>query len=354
MSAPLISVVMSVYNGDRYLAEAVESILNQSFGDFEFIVIDDGSTDRSAFLLAEYRRSDPRVQVHHQANRGLVESLNRGCGLARGKYIARMDADDIAVSDRFMRQVDFMERHPEVGVVGGAVEFINGDGRSLGISALPTEDRKIKAGLLHNCVIVHPTVLMRREAVLSLGAYRKIVVDAEDYDLWLRVAEKFQLANLEQVVLKRRYHSSQVSVMKRRQQVLSVLAAHAAAATRREGKPDPLQSLEQITPLTLTALGVSEIKQHAAVAREYLGRIQNLASAGEESAALELFSEVMTSSDYKAAENWVIADLQLFAARLYWRDARLASSFLAAGRAILRRPVLLGRPIKQLYERLVS
>src|ERR1700722_13117089 len=160
MSAPLISVVMSVYNGDPFLAEAVESILNQSFRNFEFIVIDDGSTDRSASIISEYQRSDPRMQVHHQENRGLVESLNRGCRLARGTYIARMDADDVAVSDRFMRQMEFMEQHPEVGVLGGAVEFINSDGRSLGTSVLPTEDREIKAALRHNSLIFHSNVFI--------------------------------------------------------------------------------------------------------------------------------------------------------------------------------------------------
>jgi hypothetical protein len=130
MTNPTVSVVMSVFNGEPYLHEALESILNQTFRDFEFIIINDGSTDGSATVLESYRKSDSRLRVYHQENRGVGESLNRGCGLAQGKYIARMDADDIATSGRLMRQVEFMEGHPEVDVVGGAVEFIDATGKS--------------------------------------------------------------------------------------------------------------------------------------------------------------------------------------------------------------------------------
>ena len=131
MSSPIVSVVMSVLNGERFLREAVESILDQSLREFEFIIINDGSTDFSGSILDSYQHKDPRLRVVHQENMGLVESLNRGCGLARGKYIARMDADDIAIQDRLRWQADFMETHPEVGVVGGAVEVIDTTGRSL-------------------------------------------------------------------------------------------------------------------------------------------------------------------------------------------------------------------------------
>src|SRR5262245_27130869 len=162
MTTPIVSVVMSVLNGEPFLREAVESILGQTFGDFEFIVIDDGSTDASADILDSYQRNDARVRVYHQENKGLVESLNRGCGLARGKYIARMDADDIATKERLMWQVEFVEKHPEVGVVGGAIEVINASGKSSVTHRYPLKNSDIYQALLRgDCPLVHPTVVMR-------------------------------------------------------------------------------------------------------------------------------------------------------------------------------------------------
>jgi glycosyltransferase involved in cell wall biosynthesis len=203
MTTPTVSVVMSVFNGERYLAEAVESILGQNFHDFEFIVINDGSTDRTSVILESYLKIDPRLRVHHQEHKGLVESLNFGCALARGKYVARTDADDIAIEDRLMRQVDFMEKHPDIGVLGGAVQVIDSTGKALETSVNPAEDKDIKLALLRgHCPFWHPSVLMRTDVFVSTGGYRKIVSGAEDHDLWLRIADHYRLANLETVVLK--------------------------------------------------------------------------------------------------------------------------------------------------------
>src|SRR5579872_4675255 len=209
---PSISVVMSVFNGERFLRDAIESILNQSFCDFEFIIIDDGSTESIGSILDWYQKSDPRIRVYHQENRGLIESLNRACGLARGKYIARMDADDIATPDRLGRQLQYMEAHPGVAVLGGAVEIIDANGKLRGNAAPPTGDDAIRSNLQNgNTVFYHPTVMMRKEVFLAVGGYREVVVDAEDFDLWTRIADKHKLANLAQVVLKYRRHPHQVS-----------------------------------------------------------------------------------------------------------------------------------------------
>lgn len=165
MTTPIVSVVMSVFNGERFLREAVESILDQSFTDFEFIVVDDGSTDGSASILDSYQSYDARVKVHHHEHGGLIKSLNRGCSLAQAKYIARMDADDVASKDRLSWQVDFMEAHPEIGVLGGAVEWIDAMGKSLLTQRHPAEDRQIKAALLHGCALWHPTVLFAERSL---------------------------------------------------------------------------------------------------------------------------------------------------------------------------------------------
>jgi glycosyltransferase involved in cell wall biosynthesis len=347
MTVPRISVVMSVFNGERFLCEAIESILDQSLIDLEFIIIDDGSTDNSASILASYRRKDARVHVYHQENRGLSDSLNRGCGLARGKYVARMDADDIAFRNRLALQIEFMEAHPEVAVVGGAVEFVDATGKVLTIARYPCENREIQSALLDASVLWHPTVLLRKEVFAVVGGYRKI---AEDYDLWLRIAEHFQLANLDAVVLKYRLHPYQISVRKVRQQALGAAAVQAAAWSRRNGNPDPLEAVEEVTSAMLGQLGVSESTLQTTLGRGYLSCIRNMVAAGEYSLAFDALEEVR-SSEFPHADNWVVADFRSLAARLYWHQKRFARSILSAGHAVITRPIMLGRPLKPFLRR---
>ena len=350
MAIPSVSLVMSVFNGERFLREAVESILNQSFCDFEFIIIDDGSTDNSGSILASYQRSDPRIRTYHQENRGLIHSLNRGCALAQGKYIARMDADDIAVRDRLTWQFTFMEEHPEVAVLGGAFELIGQTGEVLRVVRHPLEPRELERAILESSAICHPSAFIRKTAFIAAGGYRN-VLDAEDYDLWLRIAEHHPLANLPDILLKYRLHLGQVSVARCRSQALGTVAARTAASARRSGKPDPLDSVGEVTPALLARLGVSESTQHTTLARGYLSTIRNMCDAGEYTHALNTL-EVLHSSELKHAEIWTIADLRLCAAEVYWHKNRFARSILTAAHAAITRPAILGRPVKQLVQRL--
>jgi glycosyltransferase involved in cell wall biosynthesis len=340
MITPIVSVVMSVFNGERFLREAMESILDQSFREFEFIVIDDGSTDSCPSILDSYREKDSRVLVYHQENRGLIASLNRGCSIARGKYIARMDADDVSVRDRLRWQVDFMETHPRIAVLGGAVEWVNAVGRSLGTYHYPCEDRQIKAAFLRGgCALWHPTVVLRREVFVGAGGYRSVLVDAEDYDLWLRIGEHFELANLEPVVLKYRIHPDQVSMRKGTQQALAVLAAQLSASARSSGMPDPLNSISEITPEILAALGVGEAKQQNRTVFWRRDWLRNLYVAGEYSAVLKAAREIL-QSDLKYAERWQVADLYLMVAKIWLKQKKFAKGFLAIGHAVITRPVV--------------
>jgi hypothetical protein len=349
MNVPMVSVVMSVFNGMPFLQEAVDSILRQSFRDLEFIIINDGSIDESTSILDCYQRSDPRVRVLHQVNRGLIQSLNRGCALAKGKYIARMDADDIALDDRLLLQVEWMEKHQDIGVLGGSVEWIDSMGKSLGIHTRPGENDLIRLALAEGSAFWHPTVLIRRETFLSVGGYRPVVIDAEDYDLWLRIADRFDLANLQAVVLKYRIHSGQVSVRKCKQEALSALGARAAALSRMKGDPDPLDSVAEITPKVLEGLGVSEAVQGAALARHWLTCIRNMCEVGELSEARGAL-ETLRSHHLRYAENWVISDLRLLEARLFWDQGKFGASFFRAMQALIARPAILGRPAKSLLE----
>jgi hypothetical protein len=351
---PLVSVVMSVFNGEAFLREAVESILSQSFRDFEFITIDDGSTDGTGSILDWYAARDSRVRIYHQPKRGLAYSLNRGCALARGKYIARMDADDVSVRHRLLWQVQLMEAHPELGAAGGWVELIDIQGRVFELARHPVDHRSIVSDLyLPSCPVVHPTAVMRKSVLLATGGYREPFLDAEDYDLWLRFAERSQLANLDRVVLKYRRHPGQVSCRKLRQQCLSTLAAREIAFSGGIKSPEALRSASAIGPADLAKLGVSAAAQQQYFALRYCSSICTLARQGQTSAALSLATDMLGSSQWEHAERWVIAQVWLTTAWLYWRRGMHFRSLLAIGRAIMTRPLVAGRPLKSVLRRLV-
>jgi glycosyltransferase involved in cell wall biosynthesis len=204
---PAVSVLLPVYNAQRYLAEAVESVLAQTFADLELIVVDDGSTDRSGRILRRFEARDPRVRLVSRANRGLVASLNEMIGLARGEFLARMDADDVALPRRLEVQVAYLRDHPDVVAVGGAVHLIDEAGRLLGESNPEMDHDEIQeAALMGRCALKHPSVTMRREAVLAIGGYLEEMEQGEDLDLWLRLGEIGRMASLPDVVLKYRQH----------------------------------------------------------------------------------------------------------------------------------------------------
>jgi glycosyltransferase involved in cell wall biosynthesis len=237
-SVPMLSVLMPVYNAERYVAEAVDSILGQTFRDFEFLIIDDGSTDSSGAILRRYAERDPRIRVVSRHNTGLLVALNELLGLARGELLARMDADDVALPDRLEREVNYLRDHPEVVCVGGRVMLIDPDGHPLGPGHLETDHEElVEMGLSGLCPLNHPSVLMRREVVLAVGGYRPEYSTAEDLDLFLRLAEVGRLANLPVIVTRYRLHPNSVSERQQRLQIAKSRAV-AAEASARLGLPD--------------------------------------------------------------------------------------------------------------------
>ncbi len=233
--APLISVCMPVYNAERYLVEAVESILGQTFRDFEFLIIDDGSTDRSLKILERYAAQDARIRLSSRPNAGYVVRLNEMLHQARGDLIARMDADDVALPERFARQVEFLRGHPEVDVVGGAQEHIDSKSRLLTVHHYPQGHDEIQeSGLTGVCQIGHPSVMLRRQALLAVGGYQVEMMPAEDLDLWLRMGERGRLANLPDVITRYRVHGSSVSALHQSRQLDRMQLAVDAACDRRQ------------------------------------------------------------------------------------------------------------------------
>lgn len=211
---PGVSVILPVYNAEDFLKDAVESILTQSYPDFELIAIDDRSTDDSLGILRSF--DDPRLAVlQNPVNQGVAKTLNRGLTAAQGAFVARMDADDISLPHRLADQMAFMASHPSVAVCGTWVEVFGRAVPVLENNVLkdPGGPEEIRSSFLFNCVLKHPSVMMRRE-VLDRERYRydEAVDRAEDYALWVRIAKKYDLANLERVCLRYRLHTRKVSL----------------------------------------------------------------------------------------------------------------------------------------------
>ncbi|NLE50087.1 MAG: glycosyltransferase family 2 protein [Chloroflexi bacterium] len=208
--SPLVSVLMPAHNGERYLAGAIDSILAQTLRDFELIVVDDGSTDRTPEILDRYARRDSRVRVHRQENQGIPAARNQCLDLATGRYLAWMDSDDVALPARLQKQVAFMDAHPEIGVCGTWVKTI---GAAAGqVWRYPTDDATLRSVLVFNPPFANTSTVVRREALEAAGLrFDLSFPQAQDYDLWARAAQHTRLANLPEALVLYRLHPRQVT-----------------------------------------------------------------------------------------------------------------------------------------------
>ncbi|HVF67307.1 MAG TPA: glycosyltransferase [Pyrinomonadaceae bacterium] len=207
---PRVSVLLPVYQGERYLREAVDSILNQTFNDFEFIIIDDASTDGSAEIIGSY--GDPRIRfVRNDANLGLTATLNAGLELARGEYVARMDQDDVSLPERLSRQVAFMDSRPELAASGTWAKEIDEGGNVTGERRM-TVGEQMEYGYWWPCPIIHPSAFIRR-SLLGGIRYEPDVGHAADYDLWLALKKNHALDNLPEFLILYRVHGGSTSIM---------------------------------------------------------------------------------------------------------------------------------------------
>lgn len=214
-TSPAVSVLMPVYNNARYLPEAVESILNQTFTDFELITIDDGSTDQSLAILKEYQQRDARIKIISRRNTGLCKALNDGLEVARGGLIARMDGDDTCSPNRLAKQVDFLHSHPDCVAVGTWLMRTDPTGSPAGKHCPPTEHNQIDEALFQRAdssAIVHGGTCFRYKALREIGGWRDCFEYVEDLDLFLRLAEVGKLANIPEVLYYYRRHLTSVCV----------------------------------------------------------------------------------------------------------------------------------------------
>jgi glycosyltransferase involved in cell wall biosynthesis len=211
MITPAVSVLMAVRDGAPWVGEAVRSVLAQTLGDLELIVVDDGSGDATPGVLAAVR--DRRLRVERRRPEGLARALNHALGLATAPLVARLDADDLALPERLACQAAFLAAHPEVGVLGSAAREVDGEGREVRVVRPPTDDAAIRRALIRRNPMVHSTVVMRRADVLRVGGYDPAFRVAQDYDLWMRLAAVTRLANLPEALVVRRLLPGRVSTV---------------------------------------------------------------------------------------------------------------------------------------------
>ena len=213
MNPPLVSVIMSVYNGEKYLVQAIDSILNQTYQNFEFIIIDDCSTDNSSHILQEYAQKDSRIKIIKKEKnigiKGFIKNLNLGISIAKGKYIARMDADDISLPERFQKQVDFLENNPEITLVGAQLNLINEQNKITGEAIAALQHRDIVKRITSQIQLFHPVIMFRKDQNIQ---YREKFLYCEDYDLYLNlITQGKKLANLNEKLLNYRILANSIS-----------------------------------------------------------------------------------------------------------------------------------------------
>jgi len=245
---PKVSVIITVYNGERYLKEAIESILAQSFGNFELVIVDDGSTDDTSKILEHYKNKDSRIKtITHTTRMGQSKARNEGINNSSGEYIAILDADDISLPYRLEEQVKFMESHKEIGLVGSAAYEIDEKGNILGVIPVIECNKDIQKELLVRNCFVHSSIMFRREIFRKIGGYREEFIVAEDYDFILRIAENYKVHNLKRILVKRRVNLQGISIAKNRlQKRFKMLAQQLAYQRRVKGQENMEEALKKI------------------------------------------------------------------------------------------------------------
>lgn len=232
-SDPAISVIMPAYNAQRHLEEALRSIFAQSFSSFELIVIDDASQDHTAEILASYVEQDPRlVLLKNNVNLGITRTRNRGLEVARGKYIACLDSDDVALPERFKKQHEFLEGNSDYVLVGSDLEIIDEASQVLGMRTYPTSDSAIRKVFTRQNPFAQPASMFVAEVARSLGGYRNKFPVCEDYDLFLRMAEKGMVANIPEVLTRYRISTSQSKSTRLKETLGNTLQVQAEAVQR--------------------------------------------------------------------------------------------------------------------------
>lgn len=250
MDSPVVTVLLPVYNCERFLAEAIHSILDQTFTNFEFLIIDDGSTDQSAQVITAFK--DERIRLLQQENSGLAATLNRGISLARGRYIARQDQDDVSYPDRLARQVDFMQANPDCVLLGTWAQIIEVDRAVNRFHRHPVSGDELRYLMYFNNPFVHSSVMLRKTALDQVGGYTTDPdrQPPEDFELWSRLSRAGQIANIGEVLLSYREISgsmSRVGPSPFRSRLIKICSENIAAASGRAADDPDIHAIAALT-----------------------------------------------------------------------------------------------------------
>jgi glycosyl transferase family 2 len=312
---------MAVRDGGEALTPAIESVLAQSRDDFEFLIVDDGSVDETPQVVADFAARDERIAYYRIDPAGRSSALNLGCQQAQTDLIARLDADDLALPHRLECQLDFLAANPGVALVGGNALLIGPSGQTFGEEDLPSSDAQLRAALKNSCPFYHSTVVFRRSAALAVGGYRALFEPAEDYDLWLRIAEQHQIANVPLTVGSYRFSERQDSVRLAAEQALACVAAQVSARDRQAGRADAVGTAPRIDAELLEANDVSREEIATAGVGLIAWHAERLRRAGCIAAADQLWELVLS----RASDPQLSPAAQERVAKRVWEKRETAS-----------------------------
>lgn len=291
--SPAITVLMSCFNEERWLSESIESILNQTFQDFEFIIIDDGSTDQTLKIAESFADKDSRIRIISKENSGLADSLNRGIAKAKGEWIARMDADDISEKTRLQEQYDAVLKDPEIVFLGTGLIQIHENGEEIAGHTYPSGHDQLVQNLLNfHKFPPHSSAFIKTEALKSVGGYRSRMKRAQDKDLWLRISETGRLSCLQNRLVKIRQHPSQVSNKDQgKWQIYYSRMAMVSYHIRKAGYDDPLNAEEDEFEMfqkwygeKMENYGLYDFyRMKEKIKKRFLGRVSNKVTEDSES-----------------------------------------------------------------------
>ena len=215
---PVVSVIMNVYNSQKYLEAAIKSIISQTYKNFEFIIIDDGSTDDSYKIINKWAKKDTRIIAKKQKNIGIPRTLNKAIKYAKGKYIARMDSDDISLPKRLQKEVKYLDNHPDISLVSSYIKIIDENDKIIGNFTPATADKEIKKTSIFSCQFNHSASMYRKKDFLEIDGYNPKFRYAQDFELWFRFMENYNVANIPEYLVLWRKTSEQVSTNKKNEQ----------------------------------------------------------------------------------------------------------------------------------------
>lgn len=244
--SPLVSVLMCVYNDEKYVSLAIESILTQSYNNFEFIIVDDGSTDNTSNILKSYSTKHECIKLFRINNSGTTAAANFGLSKVKGKYVARIDSDDISFPDRLRIEVEYLEINPSTALIGGGAEIIDVNGNVIGERNIKTKRPAIT--LLKRNIFQQSDVMFRTDVARNLGGYREKFYNGEDYDLWLRISEKAHIVKINTLLGQWRLNGSGYSFSRRKEQLLSDKIIKEFAKQRRILGKDDYNNYKPIPP----------------------------------------------------------------------------------------------------------